>query len=101
MSLFLVLSVIMCAGLGLLGIIRGFPWFVIKGAMVNGPGFLASIYALYYGASRSGGWWILALLGLVFAIVCGWNLYNYVSGEEARQFNAMVANSIRRDTPED
>lgn len=104
MSLFLVLSVIMCIGLGLWGMIRRFPWFVIKGAMFNGPGFLASAYALYYGVyygvSRSGSWWLLALLGVAFGYICGLNLYHYVSGEDAQTFNIMVANRIRNGTTE-
>ena len=64
---------------------KGFPWFVIKGAMVNGPEFLAALhgilYGVSYGAISSGGWWLLAILGGFFALVCGYNMYNFSTGK--------------------
>jgi hypothetical protein len=99
MSLFLGLALIVCVGLAIWGLVHKFPFFIIKGAMINGIGALASLYALYwgvyYGVTRSGWGWLLALLGIGFGWVCGFNLYHYVTGKEARDFNAEVAARIR------
>jgi len=72
--------------------------------MINGVCLLASAYALsfgaYKGATSSGGWWFLALLGIGFGFVCGSNLYHYVTGKEAHAFNAEVAAAIRSEDSE-
>ena len=99
MSLFLGLALIVCVGLAIWGFTHHFPFFIIRGAMLNGVCLLVSSYALifgvYNGATKSGWWWLLALLGIGFGRICGFNLYHYVIGKEARDFNAEVAARIR------
>lgn len=99
MSLFLGLAFITCVGIAIWGAVHHFPFFVTKGAMVNGVCLLLCAYALYYGltngATGSGAWWLLALLGLGLGAVCAMNLRHYVSGQEAREFAANVAAALR------
>jgi hypothetical protein len=99
MDAFLGFAFFICIGLLVFGLARRFPWFIIQGALVNGPGFLAALYGIFYGVSYattgSAGWWLLAIVGALFALVCGYNLYHFFSGEEARMFGELVARKTR------
>jgi hypothetical protein len=99
MDAFFGLAFFICVGVVLFGLAKGFPWFVIKGAMVNGPAFVAALYGIFYGvsygATGSGAWWLLAIVGGFFAFVCGDNMYNFFNGQEARMFGELVAEKFR------
>ena len=76
------------------GLSRGFPWFIIKGALVNGPGLVAALWGIMAGVSKGvsegGGWWLLAVVGVIFAYVCGHNVKHYLDGSEAKRFYDLV-----------
>lgn len=96
---FLGMSAVLCVGLLIFGLVRGFPWFIIKGALVNGPGFLVSLWGIFTGFSGAlstgnAAWWILAALGGAFSLICGFNLHSFLSGEEARSFAKMVSRHL-------
>lgn len=99
------LAFVVCLGLLIYGLVKGFPWFIIKGSLINGPGFLAALYGIFYGTAyaitSSSGWWFLAIVGAFFAVVCGFNLYNYLNGEEARMFAELVREKIREPESEE
>jgi hypothetical protein len=83
--------------------VKGFSWFIIKGALINGPGFIASVWATLAGISYgvttpNGAWWFLAIVGVLFGFVCGYNLYNYLSGKEADMLARMARERFREMT---
>jgi ABC-type phosphate transport system permease subunit len=93
------MSFVLCLGLVVFGLVKGFSWFIIKGALVNGPSFLASLWGIHAGVSNAiatstGTWWLLAVVGAVFALVCGFNLYNYLSGKEAEMLARMIVQRL-------
>jgi hypothetical protein len=67
MDVFIGMAIFICLGVLIFGLVKGFPWFVIQGAMINGPGFLAALYGIfygvYYGATSSPPWLLLAVMG--------------------------------------
>jgi hypothetical protein len=66
MDTFLGMAFFICVGVVIFGLVKSFPWFIIKGALVNGPGFLAALYAIFYGARsnlRRDEFWRLVVLG--------------------------------------
>jgi hypothetical protein len=93
MDTFLEMAFFICVGVVIFGVVKGFPWFIIKGALVNGPGFLAALYAIFYGATyaetSSSDWWVVAVIGGFFALICG-----FVNGEDARKFNERIAKRL-------
>jgi hypothetical protein len=100
---FLGMCFFLCLGLAIYGFVRGFPSFIIKGALVNGPAFLASLWGILAGVSNAissanSVWWLLAGVGGAFAFICGSNLYHYLSGYEAETFTRLVARKVREMT---
>lgn len=93
-------SIICAIALGIYGLVRGFPWFVIQGALVNGPGFIAALWAISAGITNgtggNAGWWVLAAIGAMFALVCGFNLKNFLDGSEARHFYELVRREVEK-----
>ena len=98
MDTFLGMAFFICIGVVIFGIVKGFDWFIIKGALLNGPGFLAALYGIFYGATygatSSSGWWLVAIIGGLFALICGYNMYNFFNGHEARMFDERIAKRL-------
>jgi hypothetical protein len=88
MDTFLGMAFFICVGVVIFGIVKGFRWFAIKNALLNGPGFLAALYGIFYGATYgatgSSGWWLVAIIGGLFALICGYNMYSFFKGPDAR-----------------
>ena len=84
MDTFLGMAFFICIGVVIFGIVKGFDWFIIKGALLNGPRFLAALYGIFYGATygatSSSGWWLVAIIGGFFALICGYNMYSFFKG---------------------
>ena len=88
MDTFLGMAFFICVGVVIFGVVKGFRWFAIKNALLNGPGFLAALYAIFYGATyaetSSSGWWLVAIIGGFFALVCGYNMYFFQWGRRKK-----------------
>lgn len=95
---FIGISVVCAVGLGIYGLARRFPLFIVRGALINGVGFIFSVWAvltgMIYGYSRNGAWWLLAVAGLVFAYVCGTNIRHFLNGSEAESFYRLVRSKM-------
>jgi hypothetical protein len=89
MDTFLGMAFFICVGVVIFGIVKGFSWFAIKNALLNGPGFLAALYGIFYGATyaetSSSGWWLVAIIGGLFALICGYNMYSFFKGPDPRK----------------
>jgi hypothetical protein len=70
----LALAVVSAMMFGIYGLIKRFPSFVIQGTLVNVPGFIAALRELQVGCANGlmtgGGWWLLTVICVFFAIVC-------------------------------
>jgi hypothetical protein len=82
----LVLTLMFCIALGVLGLGRGYPLWMIGGALTNAAGLVVALCGAYYSFTSSIRLlWILGLISLAFCYICGENVRNFVNGKEARQ----------------
>lgn len=94
------LAVVAAVSLGIFGLVKRFPWFIIQGALINGPIFVAALWGLFTGLlnglSAGGGWWALFAGSIPVAYVCGSNVKHFLDGSEAEMFYKAVREKMRQ-----
>ena len=64
--------------------------------LINLAMFAGSIYGFFY-FFTSASWWGLSVIFGFFILICGFNLYNIISGKESEQLQRMVKKEFERD----
>ena len=94
------LAFVVCIGLLIFGLVKGFPWFIIQGSLVNGAMVVFCFYLLfkilanisYFGV---GGAIVLTIPVIAFGAICIFNIRNFLSGQEAENFYELVRERVR------
>jgi len=91
------LAIVVCLGLLIFGFKKGFPWFIIETALVNGAMAVLCLYLLIIIIANLDGGLAVALSVIVvgFGAICCINLHRYLSGKESERFNQVVQERFR------